>query len=216
MSQILPSQDFLEIDQIKQGIILLKNQSLRGVLMVSSLNFALKSEEEQDAILYAFQGFLNTLDFPLQIIVQSRKLNISSYFKKLEELEKKQKNKLLKIQTAEYREFVKSLIESEDIMKKIFYVIVPYLVSEKKTSGEKKEFFKKPSFKTTNLTEEQFTRYRIQLQQRMEFVALGLKQCNVTSVPLTTAELIELFWSWHHIQEAERRSFLYIPPELDQ
>ncbi len=216
MPQTLPSQEFLEIDQIKQGIIILKNQSLRGVLMASSLNFALKSEEEQDAIIYAFQGFLNTLDFSLQVVIQSRKLNISSYFKKLEELEKKQKNELLKIQTAEYREFVKSLIEHEEIMKKIFYVVVPYSIAEKQTLEEKKQIFKKPNLKAPKLTEEQFVRCRIQLQQRMEFVVLGLKQCGVTSIALTTAELIELFWSWHHIQEAERRPLLYVPPELDQ
>ena len=216
MPQTLASQDFLEIDQIRQGVVLLKNQSLRGVLIASSLNFQLKSEEEQDAIIYAFQGFLNSLDFPLEIVVQSRKLNISDYFKKIEKLEKKQKNELLKIQTAEYREFVKSLIEAEEIMKKIFYVVVPYSITEKQTLEEKKQFFKKPTLKISHLTEEQFERCRIQLQQRIEFVVLGLKQCGVKAIPLTTAELIELFWSWHHIKEAERRPLLHIPPELDQ
>ncbi len=216
MSQITPSQEFLEIDQIKEGVVILKNQSLRGVLIISSLNFALKSEEEQNAIIYAFQDFLNTLDFSLQIIVQSRKLNISDYFKKLEKLERDQKNELLKIQTAEYRNFVKSLIETEEIMKKNFYVVVPYSPFEDLTVKQTTELLKKPKFKTVPLTEEQFERCKIQLQQRMEFVILGLKKCGLRAIPLVTTELVELFWGWHHIEEAERRPIIKIPPELSQ
>ena len=97
------TQEFLEIDQIREGVIVLKNKGLRGALMVSSLNFALKSEEEQNAIIYQFQNFLNSLDFSCQIIIQSRKLNITGYLDKLKDLEKKQKNELLKAQTGEYR-----------------------------------------------------------------------------------------------------------------
>ena len=216
MPQILPSQEFLEIDQIKQGVVVLKNQSLRAVLMISSLNFALKSEEEQNAIIYAFQGFLNTLDFALQIIVQSRKLNIGDYFKKLEKLEKDQKNELLKIQTAEYLNFVKGLVESEEIMKKNFYVVIPYSPSEGLTVRQTTEFLKKPKLKTAPLTEEQFGRSKIQLQQRVEFVILGLKKCGLRAIPLITTELAELFWSWHHIEEAERKPIIKIPPELNQ
>ncbi len=87
----LPTQQFLEIDQIREGILLLKNKSLRGVLMVSSLNFALKSDDEQKAIIYQFQSFLNSLDFSIQIVIQSRILNITGYLEKLKDLEKQQK-----------------------------------------------------------------------------------------------------------------------------
>jgi len=103
----LSSQQFLEFDQIKNGIIILKDKTLRAVLMVSSLNFSLKSEEEQSAIIYQFQSFLNSLDFQCQIVVQSRKTNITGYFDGLKKLEKNQKNELLKLQTSEYRKFKK-------------------------------------------------------------------------------------------------------------
>ena len=117
------TQQFLEIEQIKEGVILLRNKAMRGVFMVSSLNFALKSEEEQKAIIYQFQSFLNSLDFPLEIVVQSRRLNITGYLDKLKELEQRQENELLKIQTAEYQKFIKDLIAGGAIMTKNFFVI---------------------------------------------------------------------------------------------
>ena len=119
------TQQFLEIDQIREGILVLKNKALRGILMVSSLNFALKSEDEQNAILYQFQNFLNSLDFSCQIIVQSRKLNITGYLEKLKELEKTQENELLKMQTAEYREFIQGLVEAGTILAKTFFIVIP-------------------------------------------------------------------------------------------
>jgi len=101
------TQQFLEIDKIREGVVVLKNKSLRGIIMVSSLNFALKSDEEQQAIIYQFQNFLNSLDFSLEIVVQSRKLNITGYLDKLKGLAKSQENELLKIQTLEYQKFIK-------------------------------------------------------------------------------------------------------------
>jgi len=122
----ISTQQFLEIKQIREGIVVLKDKSLRGVLMVSSLNFALKSEEEQRAIIYQFQDFLNSLDFPCQILVQTRRLNITGYLDKLKELEEKQENELLKIQTKGYREFIAGMIKGGSIMTKTFFVIVPF------------------------------------------------------------------------------------------
>jgi len=114
------TQDFLEFEEIREGTILLQNRAIRGVLLVSSANFALKSQEEQDAIIYQFQSFLNSLDFSLQIVIQSRKLNITGYLDRLKELEQAQTNELLKMQTAEYRKFVESLIEGGSILAKHF------------------------------------------------------------------------------------------------
>ncbi|MCK4473912.1 hypothetical protein KAU40_01475, partial [Candidatus Parcubacteria bacterium] len=119
------TQQLLEVDQIREGVVLLKNKAMRGVMMVSSLNFALKSEEEQDAIVFQFQNFLNSLDFSLEIIVQSRRLNITGYLDKLKELENKQENELLKTQTAEYQKFVRNLIAGGGIMSKNFFVVTP-------------------------------------------------------------------------------------------
>ena len=197
------TQQFLEIDQIREGVIVLRNKAMRGVIMVSSLNFALKSEEEQNAIVYQFQSFLNSLDFSLEIVVQSRRLNITGYLEKLKELEKAQENELLKIQTAEYQRFIGDLIAGGAIMSKNFFVVVPFTLVEI------------PGMKPTlTLDEEKFQRCKSQLWQRMEFVALGLRRCGLQCIPLNTSELIELFWSLYHPEEAEVGYYPEIPPEL--
>lgn len=213
------SQQFLEFDQIKNGTIILKNKTLRAVLMVSSLNFALKSEEEQSAIIYQFQSFLNSLDFQCQIIVQSRKTNITGYFDGLKKLEKNQKNELLKLQTSEYRKFIEGLVENESIMRKTFFVVIPYYLGQEQRDEEEnnkkgiKSFFNKPKM-LEEINEENFKRYRNQLWQRMEFVALGLRRCDLSTTPLTTPELVELLWSWNHPGEAEVGYYPEILPEL--
>ncbi|MCD6233042.1 hypothetical protein J7J81_01500 [bacterium] len=212
----IPSQQFLEFKQIKNGVLILKNNSLRGVMMVSSVNFDLKSKEEQDATIYQFQMFLNSLDFSCQIIVQSRRINITGYFDQLKKLEKKQKNELLKVQTTEYRKFVESLVESGTIMRKVFFVVVPYTFLEisEAASGILGKLFRKKTNTNQGINEEVFKRSREQLLQRMEFVAIGLRRCGLKAIPLTSPELIELFWSWHHPKEAEVGYYPEILPEL--
>jgi hypothetical protein len=207
------TQQFLEIDQIREGVVVLKNKSLRGALMVSSQNFALKSEEERNAIIYQFQNFLNSLDFSLEIVLQSRKLNITGYLEKLKELEKNQKNELLKIQTAEYQKFIRNLIAGGSIMAKNFFVVVPFTLVEIPGMKAAKGLFGGRAQKQI-LNEEQFQRAKSQLWQRVEFVALGLRRCGLQCVPLNTAELIELFWSLYHPKEAEVGYYPEIPPEL--
>ena len=207
----ISAQDFLEIDQIREGIVILKDKSLRGVMMVNSLNWALTSEEEQDAIIYQYQNFLNSLDFSCQIIAQTRRLNVAGYIEKLNELEKTQQNELLKVQTTGYRQFIEELIGSGSIMTKSFYVVIPFYmaaVSASKKSGNPLRV------QLPKLTEEEFQRCKAQLWQRIEFVALGLKRCGLKTVPLTTTELIELFWALYHPQEAEVGFYPELPPEL--
>ncbi len=206
------TQQFLEIDQIKEGVILLKNKAMRGIIMVSSLNFALKSEEEQNAIIYQFQNFLNSLDFSLEITVQSRRLNITGYLDKLKELEEKQENELLKTQTAEYRKFINALISGGAIMSKTFFVTVPFTLMKIPGMKTMKGLFKKQS--TSTFDDEQFQRCKSQLWQRVEFVALGLRRCGLQCVPLDTSELIELFWSLYHPEESEVGYYPEIPPEI--
>jgi len=207
------TQEFLEVEEIKEGVIVLKNKAMRGILMVSSLNFALKSEDEQAATIYQFQNFLNSLDFPLQIIIQSRKLNITGYLDKLKDLETKQRSELLKTQTAEYRNFVQDLIAGGSIMSKTFFVSVPFsLIEIPSIEGAKGLFSKKKS--STTLSDEQFQRCKGQLWQRMEFVAMGLRRCGLQCIPLNTSELIELFWSLYHPEEAEVGYYPELPPEI--
>lgn len=208
MSKI-STQQFLEIDEIKDGVVILRNKTLRAVLMVSSLNFALKSEEEQRATIYQFQSFLNSLDFSLEIIVQSRKVNITGYLEKLKEMEIKQQNKLLKLQTAEYQSFIKNLVAGGNILSKNFFVVVPFTLTE--IPG-----ITAPKSKDRDIfwDEEKFQRARAQLWQRTEFVALGLRRCGLQSSALNSHELIELFWSLHHPEQAEEGYYPTIPSEL--
>jgi len=204
------TQDFLEFQKIKEGIMILKNKGLRSILMVSSLNFALKSTDQQNAILYQFQNFLNSLDFFCQIVIQSRRINIVGYLDKLKEIGKKEENELLQIQITEYRKFIKEMVKGEAIMQKTFYIVIPFSLVE--TRGKSNKALPKLPV----LTEEMFQRARIQLLQRVEFVSLGLRSCGLSSVPLNTLELIELFWSLNHPAEAERGYYPQIPPELTE
>lgn len=217
------TQAFLEVQDIREGVLILKNHALRGVMMVSSINFALKSEEEQTAIVYAFQNFLNSLDFPCQIVIQSRRINITPYLDGLKDLEDRQTNELLKTQTASYREFIKQLVQGETIMTKNFYTVIPFTLMEAlgtsaltSSSGPLAGLFgKKKGQKTASgMTDAEFQRCKTQLWQRMEFLAMGLKRCGLEAIPLTTAELIELFWAIHHPEQAEIGYYPEILPEL--
>ncbi len=206
------TQDFLEIDQIREGIVVLKNKALRGVMMVSSINFALKSEEEQSAIIAQFQGFLNSLDFSAQIVVQSRRLNITGYLDKLQQLINKQPNELLRVQVEGYRKFIGELVSGGAIMSKTFFVIIPFTLFESGASTA--QLIKGKGVPI--LTEERFQMIKSQLWQRMEFVAIGLRRCGLQAVPLTTPELVELFWSLHHPKQAEVGYYPEVPPELSK
>lgn len=211
----MPStQSFLPIEQIREGVLVLKSKALRGILMVSSLNFSLKSREEQQAVIRRFQEFLNMLDFPCQIIVQSRRLNLTGYLEQLEELERTQEQELLKVQTREYHKFIEELLALGSIMSKKFFVVVPFTLWD--TKGTPGQGFSLKKTKVPQLTEEAFQRCKSQLWQRMEFVAMGLRSCSLKSVPLRSSEIIELFWTLHHPQQAEVGYYPQVPPELIQ
>jgi hypothetical protein len=213
---ILSTQQFLEIDQIKDGIVVLKNKALRGIMMVNSINFALMSEDEQNAIIGQYQNFLNSLDFSLQITIQSRRLNITSYLDKLRDLETRQNNDLLRTQIVEYRNFINELVSTGSIMNKNFYVTVPFQPMLLPTLATGQKGPKPDRTKVAELAQEQFSHSKSQLLQRMEFVALGLRRCGLQCVPLNSLELAEFFWSTHHLEESERGYFPEIPPELIQ
>lgn len=211
------TQDFLQIKEIKEGVIILKNNGIRGILMVSSMNFALKSSDEQSAIIYSFQSFLNSLDFTCQIVVQSRNINITPYLDSIKQLAENQTNELLKAQTTSYVEFIKELVVGDNVMTKNFYVVIPYTLTEilgASSSIAQLNPFKKKGDKGQQLSEEEFEKCKNQLWQRMEFLAMGLKRCGLDVMPLTTPELIELFWATHHPTEAEVGYYPEILPEL--
>lgn len=214
---ILSTQQFLEIDQIKDGILILKNKALRGIIMVNSINFALMAEEEQNAIIGQYQNFLNSLDFSLQILVQSRKLNITSYLDKLRDLESRQSNDLMRAQIIEYRNFINEIVSGGSIMNKSFYVIVPFqpiaLPGLTATTGKAQKMSRE---QINRAATEQFEQNKTQLLQRMEFVALGLRRCGLQCVPLNSLEIAEFMWSSHHLEDSERGYYPEIPPELIQ
>ena len=211
------TQAFLEVQDIREGVLLLKNNSIRGILMTSSINFALKSEEEQTATIFAFQNFLNSLDFFCQIVIQSRNINITPYLDSLKDLEEKQTNELLKKQTSSYREFIKEMVVGDVVMTKSFYIVVPYNLMEIfGVKGAQKNFgmVAGSSANSKPMSDDDFQRCKSQLWQRMEYISMGLRRCGLEAVPLTTPELIELFWSIHHPDQAEIGYYPEILPEL--
>lgn len=205
----IPTQEFLEIKDIREGVLVLKNNGLRGILMVSSINFALKSSEEQASVIYAYQSFLNSLDFSCQIVIQSRNVNITPYLDNIKALQDKQTSELMRHQVASYADFIKELVQGDNIMTKNFYVVVPYTLTEILGAGSALkqtglfDFLGGGKNKGQQLSDEDFEKCKNQLWQRMEFLAMGLKRCGLDVVPLTTPELIELFWSIHHPDQAE-------------
>ncbi len=194
------TQDFVPIKEIRDGIVVLKNGTMLMVFMSSSLNFALKSSDEQQAIIMQYQNFLNSLDFTVQILVQSRKLDIRPYLGSLSERMSAQPNELLKIQLKEYINFIRSFTEGVNIMEKSFYVVVPYEppVFQNSSNGGSKIFGlfggKKDSREEKRQELLTFEENRTQLEQRAGVVSQGLNRCGVRSVPLGTEELIELFY----------------------
>lgn len=196
------TQDFVPIEEVRDGIVVLKEGGLRGILMASSLNLALKSQDEQAAILFQFQNFLNSLDFSIQLFVQSRALDIRPYIALLEDRYTAQTNELMKIQVREYIDFIKTFTEGAQIMTKHFFVVVPYTpaVLDVKKAGESL-FKKKTTTKDKNAT---FEENRSQLEQRMASVQGGLSRTGVRVVKLGTEEVVELFYKMFNIGELDR------------
>jgi len=191
-----PTQRFLDIAEIRDGVVVLKNGTLRSVVMVSSINFALKSEDEQQAMIQAYMQFLNGIDFPLQVVIQSRKMNIDGYLAELNKQEREIKNELLKTQIADYRSFISDLVELGEIMQKRFYVVIPY----DPVSDAKRNFFTRFKDALTpasiiSLSKKQFEERRDALRQRVALIQSALAGMSLQSVALDTQTLIELYYT---------------------
>lgn len=190
------TQDFVPVKEVRDGIVVLKDGGLRAILLASSLNFALKSEDEQTAFIMQFQNFLNSLDFSVQIFVESRMLDIRPYVATLETAYKDQLDDLMRIQIREYIEFVRSFTESANIMTKNFFVIVPY--SPAITVGKKGGLPAFPWSKKKKRSGEEenrsFSEQVSQLEQRVGIVQQGLVRTGVRTVQLGTEEAIELMY----------------------
>lgn len=190
------TQEFVPIKEIRNGMIVLKDGSLRAVVMASSINFALKSPDEQMAIIYQFQSFLNTLDFQVQIYIQSRRLDIKPYLALLKEREALQTNELLRVQTREYIQFIKQFTDTTNIMSKNFFIVVPYqgaIISTKSGGGlfgGKKGNEAEEEARRNETLDELIT----QLDQRLQVVEQGIARTGVRTVRLGSEELTELYY----------------------
>jgi hypothetical protein len=195
------AQNFVPIKEVRNGVIILKDGGLRAVLIASSINLSLKSSEEQEAIISQFQSFLNGLDFSTQIVVQSRRLDIRPYLLMLEDRLKLQSEKLLKIQTKEYIDFIRSFTDEVNIMTKSFFIVVPYTASAFKSSEGMLDKLigggspKKQIEDTKRAIEmASFEEKRSQLDQRVGVIISGLGGIGIRSSQLNTEEIVELFY----------------------
>lgn len=197
---------FLDIVEIRDDCVVMRDGTLRAVVLCSSVNFALKSEDEQNATIQAYMQFLNAIDFPLQIVIQSRKLNIDGYLEKLKATEKQQTNELLRVQIADYLDYVKELISLGEIMTKRFYLVVPY----NPQSDKKRNFMQRlitilSAAGTIKLSRDQFERYAEALGKRVEFIISGLASVGLTAARIDTQGLIELYYNSYNPELGEQQ-----------
>lgn len=205
------TQLHLKIAEIRDNTLVLKNGGLRTVLKTSSVNLNLKSEPEQNAVIYSYQNFLNTLEFPIQIVIRSKKLDIDDYIEKLKKLGVKQSNPLLQKQTFEYVEYITRLVEYADIMEKEFYVVVPQDPYRAESKGLIKTFleniFPQDTVAKIKQRHNEFEQLKKSLSSRTNTVRNGLENCNLRVTELNTQELIELFYEVYNPQTSRNQKF---------
>lgn len=200
------TQRFLPFSEIRENTVIMKDGTLRTVLLVSSINFALKSEDEQKAIISGYVSFLNTLDFPLQIVIQSHKLNIAGYLELLTQKEKEQMNDLLRVQIQEYKQYITQLVSLAEIMEKRFYVVVYYSPFNKK----KKSWFTRAAevvspATVVKLQQDKFRKFKQELERRTSFVKGGLVSLGLAVTELDTQSLIELLYRSYNPQSISEK-----------
>jgi len=207
------TQQYLDIAEIKDNTVVMKDGTLRAVLLVSSINFALKSEDEQNAVISSYVRFLNNLSFSMQIVIQSRELDIDNYLVYLKEREKEQTNKLLKLQTADYIQYINELTSLGRIMSKRFLAIVPYdpLTDKRKGFFSSLKEALRPAT-VIKLKEKTFSRYQEMLDRRIESVIGGLESMGVSVARLDTQSLIELYYKTYNPETAKNQQL----PDLDK
>lgn len=212
MPQSTSTEQFVSIDTIKDDCVILKDGSIKAVIMVSGINFDLKSEEEQGLITSAYQGLLNRLDFSIQFVIHSRKLNIESYLKYMKEREGQEENSLLKVQIKEYIEFIKTLVSVTNVMSKRFYIVVTYSagpVDADKTFAKISQFipFLKPTKEDDKNKKEEldFEAKKMQLNHRVDAVVSGLRPTGVRCARLATEDLLELYYNLYNPEKTEKK-----------
>ncbi len=206
--QAQATQEFVPLKEVRDGLVVLKDGSLRALLMASSINLALKSQDEQEAIIGQFQNFLNSLEFTVQFFIESRELDIRPYVALLEERYALELDDLMKVQIREYIAFIKDFTERSNIMSKNFFIVVPYdpalIARQGGIGGALSGLIPNKGATSVGLTDEQFEQYRTQLEQRVAVVEQGLVRTGVRVAPLGTEEVIELFYKLLNPGELEK------------
>jgi len=197
-------QRFVEVKEIRDNVVITKDNGMKAICVCSSINFELLNTVEKESVILGFQEFLNSLDFSVQIVVASRHFEIEGYLNQIKELEKTQTNELLKIQTGEYINFVQSFVEFANIMNKSFYVVIPFRIIESKQEGFLEKIKNIVSTKTPQKTQfeiEKFNQYKTQLDQRVNLVIEGLQGLGVKAISLNSEQLTELFYESYNIEQ---------------
>lgn len=203
------TQKFVEIETIENDVVILKSGSLRKIILVSGVNLELKSEDEQKLTYGAYQNLLNGLDFSLQFVVHSRKLNIASYLDLLENQKSKETNELLRNQIVEYKEFIKTFVQQNEIMTKTFFVVVPYdpiNVPSREGLSKYVPFLKTGGPQASE--KESREKYVTQLNQRVDQVISGLQGIGLRAIVLQREEIIELFYNLYNPETIEKKELV--------
>jgi hypothetical protein len=211
MARGTATQEFVPIERIRDGVIILKSGELRAILITNSLNLALKSDDEQQAILMQFQTFLNSLDFGIEFFIESRKLNIKPYIDLLQDRSKEIKEDLLKIQIHEYIGFITKFTEESNIMTKHFFITVPYFQSQSQPKNASMLSSFSVNDSTSKENQASFEASRIQLEQRLATVIQGLSRFGLRGQKLGTEEVVELFYKLFNPSEQNRSA-----PKIEQ
>jgi type IV secretory pathway VirB4 component len=205
------TQRFLPFGEIHDNTLVLKNGGVRSILKTSAINFHLKSEDEQNALIYSYQNFLNSLEFPVQIVIRSKKLDIDLYLQHMHEKAEAQDNPLMRKQTFEYIEYIKKLVEYADIMEKSFYVVVPHdpLRAQSPTGFKRFLWSTQPddSLADIRMRHREFEKLRKTLGQRVSIVKTGLEQCGLRVEELNTHQIVQLFYQIYNPNTARNQKY---------
>ena len=192
---VFSTQQAIEIAGVKDGVVILKNGGFRMILQVSAVNFQLKSEQEQNSLVFNFQSFLNSLHFPIEIVVRSKRLDLAPYIEKIKGLVSKQPNELIRVQTEDYADFVSKLIGLANIMKKTYYVVVSYDPINIKNVNFMDRLFKKGQvFDHIKMSDTEFKANFDHLMERSNIVASGLGSMGLHCFQLSSDQIVELFY----------------------
>ncbi len=207
------TQNALQIAEIRDGIVIMNDGSFRSVIMVKSINFDLMSPQERESVEYAYQGFLNSLYYPVQIFIRSQKVDLQPYLNKLDKIRAEHDNMLLAVLMQDYIAFIDDLSAQTNIMDKRFYVVIPYfpvLDAQRAITASKNLFtgvFTLFNNKQQHvvINEPDLAKAKDELRNRVQATLSGLLQCGIQGLPLDTQELIELYYDTYNPDTATRQ-----------